>query len=66
MKAGDIMGWKKKLGFITACAGITTATMHVINRVFSYIATADDLFNSTTGDLGKLRIKKQVMVLPYF
>ena len=43
MKAGDIMGWKKKLGFITACAGITTATMHVINRVFSYIATADDL-----------------------
>lgn len=42
MKAGELMSWKKKLGFIAGFVGVMAGTMHVVNRIFSYIATTDD------------------------
>lgn len=58
-----VLSWKKNLGvlagFVTAAAG----TMHVINRVFSYIATADDYlgedsYNYYEWRFGKIAYKK--------
>lgn len=37
------MSWKKNLGLATVFIGTTLGALHVINRFFSYIATADDL-----------------------
>lgn len=42
------MGWKKKLGFIAAFTGTMLGTMHIINRIFTYIATADDYLQKDT------------------
>lgn len=39
------LGWKRKVGFVATFTGAMLGTMHIINRVFSYIATADDYLN---------------------
>ncbi len=39
------MSWKKNLGFFTIFTGTIVGTMHVVNRLFTYIATADDHLN---------------------
>lgn len=36
------MSWKKNFEFLACFVGTAIGTMHVINRVFSYIATADN------------------------
>lgn len=57
------MNWKKKLGIVTAFVGVTAGTMHVINRILSYIATADNLlqedsFHFYDWRFGKIAYKK--------
>lgn len=42
------MGWKKKFSILAALTGTTLCIMHVVNKLFSYIATADDLLNKDT------------------
>ena len=39
---GDFLSWKKNLGILTCFIGTAVGTMHIINRVFTYIATADN------------------------
>lgn len=58
------MGWKKRLGFIAAFTGSVIGTMHIINRVFTYIATADDYLNKDSYEyynwrFGKIAYKKK-------
>lgn len=58
------MGWKRKLGFAAAFAGTAIGTMHVVNRLFNYIATADNILNKETYEFyewrfGKIAYKKQ-------
>ncbi len=58
------MGWKKKLGFTAAFIGATLGTMHVINRLFNYIATAENILNKDNFEyyewrFGKIAYKKQ-------
>lgn len=57
------MGWKKKFSILAALTGTTLCTMHVVNKLFSYIATADDLLNKDTYQnydwrFGKIAYKK--------
>ena len=42
------MGWKRKLGLFTVFTGTVIGTMHMVNRIFSYIATADDLLEESS------------------
>ena len=37
-----MLSWKKNLGILACFTGTVIGTMHVINRVFTYIATADN------------------------
>ena len=58
------MGWKKRLGFMAAFAGTMLGTMHIINRVFTYIATADDYLQKESYEyynwrFGKIAYKKK-------
>ena len=58
------MGWKKKVGFIAAFTGTMLGTMHIINRIFTYIATADDYLCQDTYEyynwrFGKIAYKKK-------
>lgn len=58
------MSWKKNLGLLTVFSGGVVGTMHVINRIITYIATADDLLNEDTYKyyewrFGKIAYKKQ-------
>ena len=39
------MGWKKNLSFAAVFWGTAVGTMHIINRIFNYISTADDRLN---------------------
>ncbi len=57
------MGWKKKFSILAALTATTLCTMHVVNKLFSYIATADDLLNKDTYQnydwrFGKIAYKK--------
>lgn len=57
------MGWKKKFSILAALTGTTLCTMHVVNKLFSYIATADNLLNKDTYQnydwrFGKIAYKK--------
>ena len=60
------MGWKRKVGFVATFTGAMLGTMHIINRVFSYIATADDYINTTIGDSEKLPTKRKETDLLFF
>ena len=40
------MSIKRKLGIAAVFTGAAVGTMHVINRVFHYISTADNLLDS--------------------
>lgn len=58
------MGWKKKLSLIALFTGTAIGTMHMINRIFSYIATADDLLEEDSYQyyewrFGKIAYKKK-------
>lgn len=58
------LGWKRKVGFVAAFTGSMLGTMHIINRVFSYIATADDYLNKDSYKyynwrFGKIAYKKK-------
>ena len=58
------MGWKRKVGFVATFTGAMLGTMHIINRVFSYIATADDYLNKDSYKyynwrFGKIAYKKK-------
>lgn len=39
------MSWKRNLGFTAVLAGTALGTLHIINRLFSYVATADNLLS---------------------
>ena len=59
-----MLGWKKKLGLIATFAGTVIGTMHIINKVFSYIATADDYLDENSYEyynwrFGKIAYKKK-------
>lgn len=59
-----IVNWKKTLGFTTLFVGATLGTMHVVNRVFSYIATADNYLDKDSYEyyewrFGKIAYKKR-------
>ncbi len=58
------MGWKRKLGFAAVFAGTAIGTLHVINRIFNYIATADNILDEEKFEyyewrFGKIAYKKQ-------
>lgn len=58
------MGWKKNLSIAAVFVGAAFGTMHVINRVFSYIATADNLLSEDDYEyydwrFGKIAYKKK-------
>lgn len=58
------MGWKKNLGLLSVFAGSMIGTMHVINRIFTYIATADDYLEKDKYEFynwrfGKIAYKKR-------
>lgn len=57
------MGWKKKLSLTTVLVGTALGTMHVINRLFTYIATADNMLDKENFEyyewrFGKIAYKK--------
>lgn len=59
-----MLGWKKRLGLIATFAGTVIGTMHIINKVFSYIATADDYLDENSYEyynwrFGKIAYKKK-------
>ncbi len=58
------MGWKKKLSLIAVFTGTVIGSMHMINRIFTYIATADDLLGENSYEyyewrFGKIAYKKK-------
>ena len=58
------MSWKKNLGLATVFIGATLSTLHVINRLFSYFATADNLLSEENYKyyecrFGKIAYKKK-------
>lgn len=58
------MSWKRKLSFATAFAGTAIGTLHVINRLFNYIATVDNILDKQSFEyydwrFGKIAYKKQ-------
>lgn len=58
------MGWKKNLSFAAIFTGTAVCTMHIINRIFSYIATADNLLDENKFEhyewrFGKIAYKKK-------
>ena len=58
------MSWKRKLGFAAVFAGTAIGTLHVINRIFNYIATADNILDEEKFEyyewrFGKIAYKKQ-------
>ena len=60
------MAWKKKLTFLSIFLGTAVGTMHVVNRLFSYLATADnhlreEEFHSFEWRFGKISYKKEGM-----
>ena len=52
------MGWKRKLGFTAFFLGTSLSTMHIINRVFTYIATADNTLNEDNFEYYEWRFGK--------
>ena len=63
------MSIKRKLTFLAVFTGAAVGTMHVVNRVFQYISTADNLLDKDTyqyiiGDLARLLIKKPEADVP--
>ena len=58
------MGWKRKLGIFAVFAGSMIGTMHVINRVITYIATAENYLDKDSYEyynwrFGKIAYKKK-------
>lgn len=58
------MSWKKNIGLTTLLFGSALGTIHVINRLINYIATADDRLKQETyryyeWRFGKIAFKKQ-------
>ena len=58
------MSWKKNLGILTCFIGTAVGTMHVINRVFTYIATADNRLDGSSLEyydwrFGRIAYKKK-------
>ena len=58
------MGWKKKLGILAAFTGSMIGTMHIINRVITYISTAENYLNKDSYEyynwrFGKIAYKKK-------
>ena len=58
------MGWKRKLGIFAAFTGSMIGTMHIINRVFTYIATAENYLDKNSYEyynwrFGKIAYKKK-------
>ena len=57
------MSLKKNLTFFTALTGTVIGTMHVVNRIFQYISTADNMLSDDKYDyynwrFGKITYKK--------
>ena len=58
-----ILSLKKNLTFFTALTGTVIGTMHVVNRIFQYISTADNILSDDKYDyynwrFGKITYKK--------
>lgn len=58
-----ILSLKKNLTFFTALTGTVIGTMHVVNRIFQYISTADNMLSDDKYDyynwrFGKITYKK--------
>ena len=61
---GDFLSWKKNLGILTCFIGTAVGTMHIINRVFTYIATADNRLDGNSFEyynwrFGRIEYKKK-------
>ena len=61
---GDFLSWKKNLGILTCFIGTAVGTMHIINRVFTYIATADNRLDGNSFEyynwrFGRIAYKKK-------
>ena len=61
---GDFLSWKKNLGILTCFIGTAVGTMHIINRVFTYIATADNRLEGNSFEyynwrFGRIAYKKK-------
>lgn len=57
------MGWKQKLSFFAALTSSMIGTVHIINRVITYIATAENYLNKDSYEyynwrFGKIAYKK--------
>lgn len=58
------MNIKRKLTFLAVFTGAAIGTMHIVNRIFQYAATADNLLNKDTYEyynwrFGKIAYKKK-------
>ena len=58
------MSWKKNISVAAAFIGTALGTMHVVNRIFNYIATADNRLEEETYEyyewrFGKIAYKKK-------
>ena len=58
------MGWKRNLGIFAVFTGSMIGTMHVINRVITYIATAENYLDKDSYEyynwrFGKIAYKKK-------
>ena len=61
---GDFLSWKKNFGILTCFIGTAVGTMHIINRVFTYIATADNRLDGNSFEyynwrFGRIAYKKK-------
>ena len=58
------MSWKKNISLAAVFIGTALGTMHVVNRLFNYIATADNRLKEETYEyyewrFGKIAYKKK-------
>lgn len=52
------MNLKRKLTFLTVFTGAAIGTMHIVNRIFQYVATADNLLDKDTYEYYNWRFGK--------
>ncbi len=52
------MDWKKKIALTTLFTGTTLGTIHIVNRLFNYIATADNRLKNETYEYYEWRFGK--------
>ena len=55
------MSWKKKLAAGTALLGLSTLTIHMINKFVYFSATLDNLLSNPSGSYYEWKLEKYII-----